>query len=61
MNAPWAYLHKVNGELVKEKISSEYGWTVALMPVRMGQEIKLHNEVETRELIKRYTDGNDTK
>jgi hypothetical protein len=31
------------------------------MPVRMGQEIKLHNEVETRELIKRYTDGNDTK
>jgi hypothetical protein len=38
-NYPWVYLDKVNGRRVVEHYQSDYGFTIAFMPIRPGQPI----------------------
>lgn len=42
-NYPWIYLDKVNGKKIKEKQWSDHGFTLAMSPIRVGQELKFHD------------------
>lgn len=53
-NYPWVYLDKVNGNKVKERFQSEHGFTIAWMPVRIGQEIKFTDIGKVFKIIRQY-------
>ena len=53
-NIPWVYLHKINGEIVKEKYQADHGFTVAFSPIRKGQELKFTDLTEIFKLIRKY-------
>ena len=53
-NYPWIYLQKVNNKVVREKKYSDYGYTIAFMPVRLGNKIKLIDINETFKIIRKY-------
>ena len=53
-NFPWVYLHKVNGNIVKEKHLSDYGFTVTIVPARVNQKMKLTNISEIFKIIRKY-------
>lgn len=53
-NYPWIYLDKVNGKKVKEKYWSDHGFTIAMNPIRMGQELKFLDIPGTFKLIRNY-------
>jgi hypothetical protein len=57
-NAPWIYLHSVNGNRVKKVdwVNANHGYTIAWYPVKNDEEVKL-NWVDiklTFKLIKKY-------
>lgn len=56
-NIPWYYIDKINGEKVKEKYESDWGFTIGYRPVRINQGRQFHftdlNEIFS--LIRRYT------
>lgn len=54
-NYPWIYLDKVNGNRVKEKYLSEYGFTIAFLPVRISQELKFNDISEIFRIIRIYS------
>lgn len=55
-NVPWIYLHKVNGNVVKEEDwTANYGYTVAWTGVRYGDEPHLDKDLKrTFEIIRKY-------
>jgi len=57
-NFPWIYLDKINGQEVDEKFHSEYGFTIAFLPIRR-EEVpngpRLVDVAETIKLIRKYT------
>ena len=53
-NYPWVYLHKINNILVTERKRSEYRYTIAFLPVRIGGEIYFPDIEETFKLIRKY-------
>ncbi len=53
-NYPWIYLDKVNGKKVKEKQWSDHGFTLAMSPIRPGQQLEFHDIANTFKVIRRY-------
>ena len=53
-NVPWIYIDSINGKRVKEKRYSKYGYTVAFMPIKKGQNIKFLDLRDTFNLIRKY-------
>lgn len=53
-NYPWVYLAKINNKTVKEKQSSDYGYTLCFLPVMIGKEIVFINTNETFKLLRKY-------
>lgn len=55
-NIPWIYLESVNGNLIKEEdYTSDYGYTIAWYPVRMGAEPHLNYDLDqTFNIIRKY-------
>lgn len=53
-NYPWIYLDKVNGNRVKEKYLSKYGFTIAFLPVKLSQELKFNDISEIFRVIRIY-------
>lgn len=49
-NYPWAYIHKVNGNTVKEKFMSEHGFTVAFI----NNETNFTDIGEIFKIIRKY-------
>jgi hypothetical protein len=45
-NYPWIYLDKINGKRVTEKFYSDHGFTIAFLPVRIGQELEFTDITE---------------
>ena len=54
-NYPWIYIDKINGIEVKEKLSSEYGFTIGWLPVRRGEIFYFNDMSKIFKLIRRYT------
>lgn len=53
-NYPWVYIYKINGNLIKEKFLSDYGFTVAYLPIKKDQNIRFNNISEIFKLIRKY-------
>ena len=53
-NYPWVYLKKINNKTVKEKRSSEYGYTLCFLPVMNGKRLSFVNINETFKLLRKY-------
>lgn len=53
-NYPWIYLDKVNGNRVVEKFEGNHGFTIAFLPVRPNQEMKLTNIGEIMKIVRKY-------
>lgn len=53
-NFPWIYLYKVNNNVVKEKLNSNYGFTVAFSPIRENQNIKFTDISKIFKIIRKY-------
>ena len=51
-NYPWIYLHKVNGNLVKEKFMAEHGFTIAFLVGR--HDMQLTDRKKIFEIIRKY-------
>lgn len=54
-NFPWVYLEKVNGKSVTEKYMSDYGFTLAFLPIRKDQKIKFTDFDVIFKVIRKYT------
>ncbi len=53
-NYPWIYLDKVNGNIVKEKQYSKYGYTIIFIPFKLGSKVKFINIKDMFKLIRKY-------
>ena len=53
-NYPWIYLDSINGKRVTEKFEGNHGFTVAFLPIRPEQEMKLTDITEIFKLIRKY-------
>lgn len=53
-NYPWIYLYKVNGNIIKEKFHSDYGFTIAFLPVRINLELNFTDISKMFEIIRKY-------
>jgi len=53
-NYPWIYLDRINGNKVEEKFHSDYGFTLAFLPARMGQETNFTDITEIFKIIRKY-------
>lgn len=60
-NFPWIYIDKINGKRVTEKFQANHGFTIAFMPIRHGQELKLTDTTEIFKLIRKYTSENTNR
>lgn len=54
-NYPWVYIDEINGVPVKDKYQSDYGFTVAFMPVRRDGKLKFSDISEIFKLLRKYT------
>ena len=55
-NYPWIYINKINGKRVTEKFQAEHGFTIAFLPIRYNQKLKLTDRAEICKLIRKYLD-----
>jgi hypothetical protein len=53
-NYPWIYLDSINGKRVTERFEGNHGFTVAFLPIRPEQEMKLTDITEIFKLIRKY-------
>ena len=53
-NYPWIYLDTINGKRVTERFMGKHGFTIAFLPIRVGQVMKFTDISKIFELIKKY-------
>lgn len=53
-NFPWIYLLKVNGNIVTEQYHSDYGYTIAFLPIKKHIEFDFLDIGETFKIIRKY-------
>lgn len=55
-NYPWVYIDSINGNKIKEQdfYNSDYGYTVAFLPVRPTEKLELLDVDKTINLIRKY-------
>ena len=53
-NFPWVYINEINGKTVTETFKAEHGFTMAFMPIRKNQEIKITDIGEIFKLLRKY-------
>jgi len=55
-NYPWIYIERVNGNRIKHEdyFEGNHGFTIAFLPVRMGQELDFTDITEIFKLIRKY-------
>lgn len=54
-NYPWMYLHKINGQTVKEKHQGEHGFTVGFVPIGSGESFRFTDLSVVFKLLREYT------
>lgn len=55
-NYPWIYIDKINGKKVTERFQGKYGFTLAFLPIRINEKLKLTDKTEIFKLIRKYLD-----
>ena len=55
-NIPWIYLHKVNGNRVKQEdfYLADHGFTIAWYPVKPSDRVELTDITEIFKIIRKY-------
>lgn len=53
-NYPWIYINSINGIKVTEKFHSEYGFTIAFLPIKLNDELEFTDVGEIFKLIRKY-------
>ena len=53
-NYPWIYLDKINGVRVTEKFEGNHGFTIAFLPLKNDQKIKITNITEVFKILRKY-------
>ena len=53
-NYPWIYIEKINGKRVTEKFCGNHGFTVAFLPVKIGDKMELTDIKEIMKLVRKY-------
>jgi hypothetical protein len=55
-NYPWIYLEKVNGNRIKKDdyFCGNHGFTIAFLPIRVGQTMELTDIKKVFEIIRKY-------
>ncbi len=53
-NYPWIYIDTINGKKVTERFQGNHGFTVAFLPVRVGQELNFTDIGEIFKLLRKY-------
>lgn len=53
-NYPWIYIDKINGKKVTERFEGNHGFTIAFLPVRVGQELRFTDIGEIFRLLRKY-------
>jgi hypothetical protein len=55
-NIPWIYLDMVNGNKIKpDDYNSNHGYTIAWLPVRLGEQPHLDKDIKrTFNIIRKY-------
>ena len=55
INIPFLYLHKINGQVVKEKYISDYGFMLGIFPLTITEpDIEVYITDRTFEIIREY-------
>ena len=55
-NYPWIYLEKVNGNRIEKEdyFCGNHGFTIAFLPIRVGQTMELTDIRKVFEIIRKY-------
>ena len=55
-NYPWVYIDSINGNKIKEEdfYNSDYGYTIAFLPIRHIEKLELLDINKTINLIRKY-------
>jgi len=55
-NFPWVYVDSVNGNKIKKEdyFCGNHGFTIAFIPIKLGQEMKFTDIKELFKLIRKY-------
>jgi hypothetical protein len=53
-NYPWIYIHTINGVRVTEQFMGNHGFTIAFLPVKLGEELRFTDIGEIFKLIRKY-------
>lgn len=53
-NYPWVYIESINGKRVTETFRSDHGFTIAFIPIRLGQKLEITDISEVMNLVRKY-------
>ena len=53
-NVPWIYLYSVNGNRVMDKYHSDYGFTIAMLPIKKGNKLEFTDIGKIFDVIRKY-------
>ena len=53
-NYPWIYLDAINDKKVTERFEGNHGFTIAFLPIRVGQELNFTDIGEIFKLLRKY-------
>lgn len=53
-NYPWIYIDKINGRKVTETFEGNHGFTIAFLPIRVGQDLHFTDIGEIFRLLRKY-------
>ena len=54
-NYPWIYIESINGKRVTETFRANHGFTIAFIPIRLGQKLEITDISEVMNLVRKYT------
>ena len=53
-NYPWIYLDYINGKRVTENFCANHGFTIAFLPIKVGQKMELTDITEIMKIVRKY-------
>lgn len=53
-NYPWIYLDYINGKRVTETFCANHGFTIAFLPIKVGQKMELTDITEIMKIVRKY-------
>ena len=53
-NYPWVYIESINGKRVTETYRANHGFTIAFIPIRLGQKLEITDISKVMNLVRKY-------